>query len=631
MGNNDNRVVTHIALNQFIIENGGSPKNNNANSYAIPFGEFNQYAPMYNGTNAGVVINDYTGIGGGAYSSNQLVIEKDVTWRGADAPVIVLPTGITVTPDATLNPGQTQQLTAVVLPANAADKSVTWSSENSSIAEVDQNGLVTARAVGVVKIYATSNADPNVSGYATITVVDVPVVRYNISWSGDHASIPGSTSPVTQNEGTSWNGTFVADNGYQIDSITYTGQNVSHSGNTVTVSDLRSDVSITVTTSQVVVPVNRYTISMVGEHVTASTTVPVTLDEGSTWSCTFTPEQGYQIDSITTEGNNVTTDGNTISVSNLTSNVVITITTSAIVTPTPTHTISWSGDHISIDGGATSPVTLNEGSTWTGTFTADEGYQIDSISTTGSTVNINENVVTVSSLDTDVFISISTSATSSQEEGRIVRFTSPKTYEVFAYDTEGNPVWYDGSTWEAGGVNDIVYATETRSTSHSWNVRPRNGYYITGVTLVEGNADVSISDSMDVVNVDNISSDLIIVRVDTRSTNTYSIVFEGDEHTLHTFVDNTDYADNLVNRYDGYKPGDSETIYLVPEQDYVIDLDSITIGTPNTQQYFTATTSVAGTVYGDTPYYKIELSINDIDAPNDGYEIFISAITDPKD
>lgn len=250
MGNNDNRVVTWSALNSFITQNGGSPKKSSgANSLALKYGEFSEYAPMATATSSGVVISDYTGIGGGAYTSNQLVIEKDVTWFNYVAP-IVTPSSITVAPDATLNPGQTQQLTATVLPANAADKSVTWSSENASVATVDQNGLVTAVAVGQpVKIYATSNADPSVKGYATITVVDAPVTRYNISWSGDHVSIPGSTSPVTQNEGTSWNGTFVPENGYQIDNITYTGQNVSHSGNTVTVSDLRSDVSITVTAS----------------------------------------------------------------------------------------------------------------------------------------------------------------------------------------------------------------------------------------------------------------------------------------------------------------------------------------------------------------------------------------------
>lgn len=35
--------------------------------------------------------------------------------------------------------GQTSQLTATVLPSTAADKSVTWSSSDTSIATVDNN------------------------------------------------------------------------------------------------------------------------------------------------------------------------------------------------------------------------------------------------------------------------------------------------------------------------------------------------------------------------------------------------------------------------------------------------------------------------------------------------------------
>ena len=171
MGNNDNRVVTHSALNSFITSNGGSPKNNNASSYAIPFGEFNQYAPMYDGTSAGVVISDYTGIGGGSYTSKQLVIEKDVTWRAADAPVIVDPTGITVSPKTnTINVGDTVQLTATVTPSNATDKSVTWSSSDTSIATVSNTGLVTGVAVGTVTITATTSN--NLSDTATVTVVN---------------------------------------------------------------------------------------------------------------------------------------------------------------------------------------------------------------------------------------------------------------------------------------------------------------------------------------------------------------------------------------------------------------------------------------------------------------------------
>lgn len=404
MGNNDNRVVTWEALNSFITQNGGSPKKSSgANSLALKYGEFSEYAPMATATSSGIVISDYTGIGGGAYTSNQLVIEKDVTWLNYVAP-IVTPSSITVAPDATLNPRQTQQLTAVVLPANAADKSVTWSSENASVATVDQNGLVTAVAVGQpVKIYATSNADPSVKGYATITVVAAPVTRYSISWSGDHVSIPGSTSPVQQNEGTSWNGTFVPENGYQIDNITYTGQNVSHSGNTVTVSDLRSDVAITVTTSQVVVPVNRYTISMVGEHVTSSTTIPVTLDEGSTWSGTFTPSENYQIDSITYTGNNVQKDGNTVSVSNLTSDVIITITTSQI----PQHVeITLDADDVELSIGESKwiPWQLSDSSVEMTTITYD--IEDESIATMSTEEGKEQYVVGVSRGETTAVVTV---------------------------------------------------------------------------------------------------------------------------------------------------------------------------------------------------------------------------------
>ncbi len=54
--------------------------------------------------------------------------------------------------------GFTHQLTCTVLPDNAINRDVTWSSSNESIAEVDQKGLVTAKQSGNAKIQAkTSN------------------------------------------------------------------------------------------------------------------------------------------------------------------------------------------------------------------------------------------------------------------------------------------------------------------------------------------------------------------------------------------------------------------------------------------------------------------------------------------
>lgn len=50
--------------------------------------------------------------------------------------------------------GETIQLKAVITPAEAYDKALTWSSENEAIATVDQNGMVTTVGKGTTYIYA---------------------------------------------------------------------------------------------------------------------------------------------------------------------------------------------------------------------------------------------------------------------------------------------------------------------------------------------------------------------------------------------------------------------------------------------------------------------------------------------
>lgn len=56
-----------------------------------------------------------------------------------------------------VNVGASKQLTATVLPLNATDKSVEWISTSSSIASVDENGVVTANAPGNATIIVSTN------------------------------------------------------------------------------------------------------------------------------------------------------------------------------------------------------------------------------------------------------------------------------------------------------------------------------------------------------------------------------------------------------------------------------------------------------------------------------------------
>ncbi|OQA95662.1 MAG: Gellan lyase precursor [Bacteroidetes bacterium ADurb.Bin217] len=88
----------------------------------------------------------------------------------------IVPTSIVVTlSPVSISIGATSQATATVSPANAGDKSVTWTSSNTAVASVNANGVVTAIASGTAIITATSVAAPTVSGSATITVSNVAV------------------------------------------------------------------------------------------------------------------------------------------------------------------------------------------------------------------------------------------------------------------------------------------------------------------------------------------------------------------------------------------------------------------------------------------------------------------------
>ena len=78
--------------------------------------------------------------------------------------------------DAQLEVGGTLTLVATVLPEDADDKSVTWRSTNPEIAEVDQDGNVTAISSGTVTISATTVDGAKVAACEiTVSVAYIPV------------------------------------------------------------------------------------------------------------------------------------------------------------------------------------------------------------------------------------------------------------------------------------------------------------------------------------------------------------------------------------------------------------------------------------------------------------------------
>jgi|GEM_PF-1433750 len=66
--------------------------------------------------------------------------------------------------------GGTTQITAAITPANASVQVVSWSLNDPSIASIDQNGLLKAKADGLVTVTATSKDDPSVKGSIQIRI-----------------------------------------------------------------------------------------------------------------------------------------------------------------------------------------------------------------------------------------------------------------------------------------------------------------------------------------------------------------------------------------------------------------------------------------------------------------------------
>lgn len=85
-------------------------------------------------------------------------------------------TSITSTPETvSLKVGETQQISTVVTPDGANDKSVTYSTNNQPVATVTQDGLITAESSGQATITVKSNDDPTVTSKVRVTVKDKPV------------------------------------------------------------------------------------------------------------------------------------------------------------------------------------------------------------------------------------------------------------------------------------------------------------------------------------------------------------------------------------------------------------------------------------------------------------------------
>lgn len=96
---------------------------------------------------------------------------------------------------ATVNVGATSQITSTVTPANATDKSLTYTSSAPAVATVSATGLITGVAAGSSTV-TVKNAASNVSSNVAVTVPPVLVTAINVGSSTVNLAV-GGTNQIT--------------------------------------------------------------------------------------------------------------------------------------------------------------------------------------------------------------------------------------------------------------------------------------------------------------------------------------------------------------------------------------------------------------------------------------------------
>lgn len=169
-------VEVTAGMDEATIEISYEPSNTTQKDFVLIAGSTNfSYVDNEDGT---ITI---TGNQGGTGTLTIKSVSNPSVMQAVEVKVTELVKNITVSGKATLNVGNTTQMTANVGESTATNKTVTWSSTDESIATVSATGLVTAKSAGMVQIVATSTDGSNISGYTYVTINTIPVEKITVS------------------------------------------------------------------------------------------------------------------------------------------------------------------------------------------------------------------------------------------------------------------------------------------------------------------------------------------------------------------------------------------------------------------------------------------------------------------
>ena len=304
-------------------------------------------------------------------------------------------TGVSLNTDSlTLEEGGTATLTATITPSNATDQNVTWSSDNESVATVDQNGRVTAVAQGGATITAavdgkSAKCSVTVNAAAPVPVTSVSLDKTSLGLTeGDTETLTATVEPSdATNKNVTWS-TSDASIATVTDGVV-TAVAPGTATITVTTEDGNKTATCAVTVTAATVPVTGVTLNKTSTSLyvgdTETLTPTITPDNATnknvTWSSDDTSVATVDASGLVTAvapGTAVITataaDGRGASAS-------CTVTVSSYLPPAnPNYRITveaTQGGTVTAD-----PTAAKAGATVTLTPAPDRGYQVGSVAVT---------------------------------------------------------------------------------------------------------------------------------------------------------------------------------------------------------------------------------------------------------
>ena len=306
-----------------------------------------------NNMNAAVLLSDGTLIEGSTTEAPTVNDDGSVTVpsggavTGSDGERQTLPTGGSVTQDdngdavveknpvnvtgvsinketTTILVGGTETLTAEVTPAEADDKTVTWNSSDTNVVTVNQNGQITGVAVGTATITVTT-ADGNFTDTCNVIVSPVPVPATGIELNQTEVWLYSNTSPgtvtltatVTPTDSTD---TVTWSSSDEAVAIVENGVVTAEGNGTATITaragEFEAACSVHVTTYTSGGGgggTTTYTVNVENPSNGSVFVSPSRAERGETVTITVSPDDGYELDSLSV----MAADGNEIDVTRL--------------------------------------------------------------------------------------------------------------------------------------------------------------------------------------------------------------------------------------------------------------------------------------------------------------------------